>query len=129
MDKNTVIGILLIGAIIITFSILNKPSEEEREQALRRRDSLERIQHQREIERIKAQEQAETTQVVISQDKSEDDLDTSVLKNRYGVFAQAAVGEQSYLTIENDLIKVVISTKGGRPYSVELKKYKTYDIN
>ena len=29
MDKNTIIGILLIGAVIIGFSIYNQPSEEQ----------------------------------------------------------------------------------------------------
>ena len=35
-------------------------------------------------------------------------------------------GENKFYTIENDLIKLVVSSKGGRPYSVELKKYKTF---
>jgi hypothetical protein len=29
MDKNTLIGLGLIGAILVTFSIINRPSEEE----------------------------------------------------------------------------------------------------
>ena len=31
------------------------------------------------------------------------------------------------MTLENDVMKMVISTLGGRPYSVELKKYKTHN--
>ena len=30
-------------------------------------------------------------------------------------------------TIENDLLKIIVSSKGGRPYFVQLKKYKTFD--
>ena len=39
----------------------------------------------------------------------------------------AAAGEKELIVIENDLIKLTLSTKGGRPYSVQLKNYQTYD--
>ncbi len=44
-----------------------------------------------------------------------------------GDFANAAFGEDELHTIENDLLKLTVSTKGGRPYSVTLKDYKTSD--
>ncbi len=47
--------------------------------------------------------------------------------SQYGVFAQAAIGENDYITLENNLLELKISPKGGRVYSARLKKYKTFD--
>ncbi len=42
-------------------------------------------------------------------------------------FAKAFNGSEQLTTVENDLVKVVFTNKGGQPRSVELKKYKSYD--
>lgn len=47
--------------------------------------------------------------------------------SQYGVFAQAAIGENDFITLENNLLELKISLKGGRVYSARLKKYKTFD--
>ncbi len=46
---------------------------------------------------------------------------------RYGDFAGAAQGEQKFIVMENSLIRMKISSRGGRVYSVELKNFKTWD--
>ena len=47
--------------------------------------------------------------------------------NQYGVFAQAAKGENDFITLENNKVELKISLKGGRVYSARLKDYKTFD--
>jgi len=47
--------------------------------------------------------------------------------NQYGAFAKAAIGENEFITLENNKIELKISTKGGRVYSARLKDYTTYD--
>ena len=47
--------------------------------------------------------------------------------NQYGVFAQTAIGENDFITLENNKIELKISLKGGRVYSARLKDYKTFD--
>jgi len=47
--------------------------------------------------------------------------------NQYGVFAQAAIGENDFVTLENNKVELKISLKGGRIYSARLKNYKTFD--
>jgi YidC/Oxa1 family membrane protein insertase len=47
--------------------------------------------------------------------------------NQYGVFAQSAIGENDFITLENNKIELKISLKGGRVYSAKLKDYKTFD--
>lgn len=44
-----------------------------------------------------------------------------------GIFASAAHGEREFYTMENDLMVMILSAKGGKPYSVTLKKYDTHD--
>jgi len=45
----------------------------------------------------------------------------------YGSFAAAATGEDREITLENDNLKVTLSTKGGKVKQVQLKDYRTYD--
>jgi YidC/Oxa1 family membrane protein insertase len=47
--------------------------------------------------------------------------------NQYGVFAQTAVGDNDFITLENNKIELKISLKGGKVYSARLKDYKTFD--
>ena len=127
MDKNTIVGIVLIFAILIGFSYLNKPSQEEIEAAKRHQDSIAQVvaRQQKESEALLKQ-QAEQKEDFSSQ--SSDSLEASgELSDRFGVFARNARGEEKLITLENNLMKIKVSTKGGKIYSVELKNYKTYD--
>ena len=47
--------------------------------------------------------------------------------NQYGVFAQSAIGENEFITLENNKVELKISLKGGKVYSARLKDYKTFD--
>jgi YidC/Oxa1 family membrane protein insertase len=44
-----------------------------------------------------------------------------------GSFQQMGVGKESLSTIENDLVSITFSNKGGQPRSVQLKKYLSGD--
>ena len=51
MDKNTLVGFALIGAVVIGFSIYNRPSQEEMARAKHYQDSIQAIAH-KEAERL-----------------------------------------------------------------------------
>jgi YidC/Oxa1 family membrane protein insertase len=122
MDRNSIIGLVIIAGILVVFSLINQPSEEELAEAKRVRDSIAHVQDEKakEQERIAAEQAAK-------QIEEEPQADTSQINEQhYGSFAQAATGEQKLITLENDKVKIKVSTKGGRIYSVELKDYKTY---
>ena len=127
MDKNSIIGIVIIVLILIFFSIINKPSEEELELAKRRQDSIELVQRQLAEQQILEQASSQSalepvkSEPGIVPDKAED------LRDRLGSFASAAEGDDQFYTLENKKIRVTISSKGGRVYSVELKDYQTWD--
>lgn len=123
MDRNSIIGISLIAAILIGFWWLQAPSEADKARILARRDSIYNAQLQQEAERKlaiiqdsiqRAQNPDTTSQVQQLQDK-------------YGVLAAAAQGEAEFVVLENKWMKVNITTQGGRVYSVELKDFKTFD--
>ena len=126
MDKNTIVGIVLIFTILIGYSYLNQPSQESIEAAQRVQDSIAQVEAQRELEAevqlrmMEAQEEASFGEVDSSGVSAQ-------IVDRYGAFSDAATGSEEFITLENNLMKVLISTKGGKVYSVELKNYKTYE--
>ena len=127
MDKNTIVGIVLIVAILIGFSILNKPSQEEIEAAKHKQDSIAQVEAQQQQEaQIHAKELADQKQAQLEADSTLAATDAS---DRFGAFASGAMGQEQFITLENNLMKVTLSTKGGKIYSVELKNYKTYEGN
>jgi YidC/Oxa1 family membrane protein insertase len=130
MDRNTTIGLVLIFAVLVVFSYINKPSQKEIEAAKHRRDSIELVQQQVQ-KQIEAQQ---ATQLVVADaalsNPETDSIDANnELKNLYGDFYVSAAGEEKFITLENNLIKLTLSTKGGSVHSVELKNYKRYDTS
>ena len=109
MDKNTLVGFILIGAVLIGFSIYNRPSQEEMERARRYQDSIQTIAQQ-EAAKLDAEAAAKSTQALT--------LDSTSL------FFGANQGTEQFTTLENNLVKVTFSNKGGRVVSATLKDYK-----
>ena len=135
MDKNTIIGLLIIAGILIGYSLFTRPSQEELAERQRIQDSLRNAQALILPEQQEQQEQAPPAEEVVSpgetvagvEDVSQDAASLDQLKDAFGVFGEAAIGDKQYITLENDLIRMSISTLGGRPYAVELKNYQTHD--
>lgn len=120
MDKNTVIGLVLIFAIIVGFSWLNRPSEEQIAAQQRYRDSIQKVE-------LEKAQQAALVEALKQQERTDTVVDADMAKKAFGAFAASAVGSEQFVELENDLLKLVFTTKGGRVYSAELKEYKTHD--
>ena len=113
---------VLIFIVLIGFGYLNKPSQQAIEAARKKQDSIAQVEIQRQI--LEAQkEQIKQNAVSVKDSMSSSDINT----DKFGIFASAASGEEQFITIENNLVRLKVSTKGGRICSVELKDYKTYD--
>jgi len=131
MDKNTITGLALIFVILITFSYFNKPSQREIEAAKRQTDSIVQVEadNARQAD-SKARDAAAALQGKLIGTKSDSTEKIAVndeLKSLYGVFSDAAKGTERFITLENNLMKIRVSTKGGKIYSVELKGYKRFN--
>lgn len=119
-------GLSIIGLIIIAYSIYTQPSVEEVNAAKMRRDSIERVQTLAKEAAIIAEQK---NQIVIPDSTTEisDSVKMELEKQKFGDFASASQGVEQILTLENNLVKVSLSSKGGKIKSVQLKDYKTWD--
>ena len=127
MDRQSLIGLLLIAALLVVYGIFTRPSKEELIERQRITDSIQEAQIQKRIEAQKLLELQDTitdTPVTALRDSIES---AEQLDRQLGVFASSARGEEETIVIENELVRVWITTKGGRVASAELIRYKTHD--
>jgi YidC/Oxa1 family membrane protein insertase len=47
--------------------------------------------------------------------------------SQFGVFGATVIGDTAMITLENNVLELKITPKGGRIYSARLKNYKTFD--
>ena len=109
MDKNTLVGFVLIGAVIVGFSIYNSPNEAERARAQHYQDSIQQVIQQKE-ELQKAQEAAAI--------QLAEQIDST------SSFFGATQGEEQTVKLENDRVELTLTNKGGRVCKAILKNYK-----
>ena len=126
MDKNTAIGLGLIAAILIGFSLFNRPSQEELERRQRVQDSIALVNQQ------KAQATAQAAQMdslralaAVNDTLSQEEVEAQ-MRAQFGSLAPAAEGSDELVVIENKVLRLSFSPKGGMLTKAELKQYKTY---
>ncbi|MCE5174291.1 MAG: membrane protein insertase YidC [Bacteroidales bacterium] len=129
MDKNTILGFVLMFFIIIGFSYLNKPSQEQfdaTKEQKRLNDSIALASNLQKEADLKSDsiasfhaESGDSATALTS--------DSTDSKMKFGAFSSLASGENTHTTFENDLFELTMSSKGGRIASVRLKKFVTGD--
>ena len=135
MNKNTIIGLVLIFGIFIVYSYLMTPSQEQMLQQKHRADSMylanqaKRTAEIKAIARERAFAMAREREKLVTTGRKIDSatLLRLTLRDELGVFANAAVGKDTAWTIENDVFRLRISSLGGKIGGVELKEYLTWD--
>lgn len=111
MDRNTIIGFVLLALLFFGYFYYTRQGQLEVENERQRtQDSLNRL-------KPKTDSLKKTTTVPLEKD--------TVQPVNAGNFQQSSSGEQ-VLTIENEVLKIAFSSKGGQPKTVELKKFKSY---
>ena len=78
---------------------------------------------------ISAQADSVVEEVEEEQTSEADSVRDTALREKFGSLSAIASGEEQEVTLENDDMKVAISSKGGFISYVELKNYQTYDGN
>lgn len=122
MDKNTIYGFLLIGALLFGFAWFNKPTEAETAQMAK----TEAIAAQKAEAQSPSTATATASVVAPTIDSTlSDTAKAQMAESMFGAFAPAAQGVERTYTIENKLIKLTISSKGGQIIAAQLKNYKT----
>ncbi|MEI6433814.1 MAG: membrane protein insertase YidC [Bacteroidota bacterium] len=135
MNKDTIIGLVLIFGIFIGFSYWMAPSQEVLLNQKRKADSIYIETKNRRDAEIKAQVRdraiatAKEKEKVRATGQKIDSLSflRLTLKGELGAFAVSAVGKDTSYIIENDVFKIKIGSLGGKINHVELKDYLTWD--
>lgn len=100
MDKNTIVGFLLIALVLIGFSYYSSTQAPKQDATAVRTEEIQSPQNT----------QAHSVAQAV--------VDTT------GLFANHLKGESRVITLQNNKVKVFLSTKGGIISKVELKEYK-----
>ena len=109
-NKSTIIGWILIAAVMVGFIWINKPSEEQLAEQARLRaaqDSIALVQAQQELDQSLAEARYNQT----------------LLQDTTSALYQAAQGEEQNFTLENELVRLTFSNRGARVTSAILKEY------
>lgn len=110
-DKSKIIGFVLLGLMFIGFFYFTRQGQLDFErQKKREQDSLAALQPKVDPELAKLDSVTRITQEKIA---------------AAGQFT--AEGTESEVVVENDVLKITFSNKGGQPRKVELKGYKSID--
>jgi len=126
-DLNSLIGFVLLGAIMIWYFYMNQPTPEELE-----KQKSEQIQEASEADSPESENttSAGQTQIDPVTQVASDSLALVNAKNRLGIFAYSnslPSATDNETLIENDLVRIKVANKGGQITEVLLKNYKTYD--
>ncbi len=125
MNKDTLIGFLLIGLVFVAYSYFTRQTPEQIAELNRYNDSIAAVQAQQQLEDQIAQQKQQSDTAAFT--ALTDSVRESRMQATYGEFAQASEGSETFVTLENDLLEVVLTSKGGRVYSARLKEYTDKD--
>ena len=125
MDKNSIIGFIIIGVIFFGFTWYQSKQYNEQRKVQAQMDSLamvEQMMQQAEADSIAALHASDTSFSAVAQQPA----------SQYGTYRDscltaAAAAEGTFVTLANDRAEIVFSTRGAQPYSVRLKDFKAYD--
>lgn len=123
MNKNSVIGWLLIGAVVLGFMWYQSKQYEKQAKYQAYLDSLAAVEQYRADSIFAATHVADTNGVQVALIPAEE----AVAIYKDSLLELASSVEAEILSIENDKLKLELTTKGAQPYSAQIKGYTNYD--
>ncbi len=117
MDKNSIIGLLLIFGILMVWQQMTAPSEAQLKEQQRLQDSIAMVEAR--PDSVVAMPGTQANQSLVP-----DSVRTQQLQSQYGEFASAMTGSEAMESIENELFKITFTNKGGKIKQIELKQFK-----
>ncbi|MBQ8159097.1 MAG: membrane protein insertase YidC [Prevotella sp.] len=101
MNRDTLIGFVLIGLVLIGFSWYNQPSQEELEAYQRQQDSISAIQKDAEVKAKMAEAERKA------------EADAAIQGDSTALFFSASTGTAEDIVLKNGKVELTFSTKGG----------------
>ena len=112
MDKNSIIGFVLIGVVLIGFSWYSQPSQEE-QRAQFVKDST------AQANRAKAEKAAKAAAF-----KKKQETQQKIQEDTTALFYTALTGQAREITLHNDKVELTFSTKGAQVKKAVVKNYR-----
>ena len=124
-DINSLIGFVLLGAIMMWYFYTNQPTPEElaKQKTERIQDSIQSTQEQVQDNKIEEEPGKVAFEVT-------DSISLLNAQSQLGAFSYSATlpsAKANESILESDLFIIKVANKGGQITEVELKKFKTYD--
>lgn len=127
MDKKSLIGLGLIAVILITWLSLTGPSKEQIARNKQIKDSVELATKAAQVaEEVKMAAKKLAIDTLKTSVELSDSAKQVIANSLYKDFSVSATGKVEVVTLENENLKIYISTKGGNVQKVELKNYNRY---
>lgn len=120
LDLNSIIGFVLIFGLIMLMLYQNQPTAEELEAE---KAKQEQVDTTTKVEENKVQETITPTTPTIN---LQDSTAVANYKSNIGAFGYTAPSDNS-TKLENDLVYLEISNKGGQIIEARMKQFRTYD--
>lgn len=120
MDRNSVIGFVLLGALLIGYIFWNQKSAESAKLEKARQDSIANLNKPKD-------QQAKPVATLPDSTGAAAANDSLRFSAEYGPFAAGATGTEATATLENKLVKITFSNKGGQPTLIQLTEFKSSD--
>ncbi|MBR6346148.1 MAG: membrane protein insertase YidC [Bacteroidales bacterium] len=123
MDRNSIIGFVLIGLIMIGFFTFQSRQYKKQLAVQAQIDSINAVERAR----------ADSARAAYLLEHPEDTVQLAeVPAAAAAVYSDsllnaAVIAQEQFVTIENSRISAVFTTRGGQPYSVQIKDYLRYD--
>lgn len=119
MNKNSILGFVLIGVILIAFSWYNSKTLQEQSAEQKSVDTAAVISKESPLPLQK------DSIPIADQFQSDSSLAESPYKDSMLIIASRS--EESFNTLENDKIRVVFSNVGAQPHKATIKNFTTHD--
>ena len=120
MNKNTIIGFLLIGVIMFGFTWYQSRQYQEQMEAQAQLDSIARVEQMAAM----AMDSIRKAQGIVE----ETDVKVAVIPAyKDTMLTSARMAESSIYRLANDKMEIEFTTRGAQPYSVKLNDYMSYD--
>ena len=120
MNKNTIIGFVLIGVIMFGFTWYQSRNYKEQMEAQAQLDSIARVEQMAAM----AMDSVKKAQGIVE----ETNVNVSVIPSyKDTMLTSARMSEEAIYRLTNDKVEIEFTTRGAQPYSVKINDYKSYD--
>ena len=126
MDKNSVIGFILIAAILFGFTFVQSRQARKQAEVQAQLDSIARV------EALQQQALAAAADTLAAVQAASTEAPDAAAPAAQSIFKDALLdsaytAQSEIVALENNKLRVEFNTKGARPWSVEVKDYFNYD--